>query len=180
MNKKLKWPVVLPLSIPSINTSGFIFTEGKIILYKTLRSAIKATFGKDFNESAPFRNSGDKYTKEQFDEWGWYFNTIGDAINFFKKKGHFASSVQGFKGGKPDRKIEKKIHLWIDFKKTSITEIIGIIAHELGHLQSPHYKNMKYEENKAYQFELIAMSAFNAYIYIHPVAEHINMKKTSN
>jgi len=53
------------------------------------------------------------------------------------------------------------IHVWVG-KKATVGDVIGLLAHEMGHVYRPHKKNIFNEEQKAAQYAEVALTAYNA------------------
>lgn len=78
---------------------------------------------------------------------------------------------------------EKVVHLWVDKYadlETLRTEIVATIAHECGHLNGPHYQNIKTEEKKAVQYEYTAQLATDAADTVIYALKYRGLSKMSN
>lgn len=53
---------------------------------------------------------------------------------------------------------KKTVHFYVN-KKARIEDIISVIAHEIGHIETPYYKSPK-EEQKACKYARVAVAAW--------------------
>ena len=53
---------------------------------------------------------------------------------------------------------KNEMHLWFD-NSCDISDMVGLIAHELGHIERPYHKDRSEEEKKAGKFAAVAKSA---------------------
>ena len=56
---------------------------------------------------------------------------------------------------------KKVIHVWIG-KRATLVDIVGLLAHEMGHIQRPFRANVYDEEQKAAIYASVALGALSA------------------
>jgi hypothetical protein len=114
----------------------------KIVRYKTAKACLAAFHGCK--------------VKELFSLGWWYlYDHSGKRRRISMKKAHQNIKSSGCWGWCSHS--EQTIHLWIS-KKAKRMSAIRLIAHELGHCQTPHYHDGA-EEVKATKYEDVAAMA---------------------
>jgi hypothetical protein len=129
-----KWPIEIEMKGNDLN--------GRVFVYKTLRSVMESCFGK-FADKSKYKGYADG---KKYD-----FKTV---MKKYKKIGVYGYAARGVENGEKIRDI----HLWAS-KKASILTLMSLVGHELGHLKTPIYKDIKKEENKAMKIGMTCMES---------------------
>lgn len=113
-----------------------------ILRYKTAGKCLRVYFGLDESDSLP----------EGYWEWK-------DAAGTYKKKtmresliGIYKQQVWGWCENK------ETIHIWVG-KEAKFEDVVGLIAHERGHMIRPYHRSLK-EEQKACRYQDVAVMAY--------------------
>lgn len=112
----------------------------KITRYRTLRECL-AAFGLRPDDKGWWKwmdASGKKHRM-----------SYSRSIEKIKEKGYW-----GFIDNK------RTIHVWAR-TRTPMADVVGLLAHEIGHAQKPYHRTLL-EEEKASKYELVAKSAYLA------------------
>ena len=112
-----------------------------IIRYPTLRSCLKS-FGLDDNSKGYWQwpdADGNKHRSQN-----------GTAIKELKNR-----SCWGWVENK------KIIHVWVG-KRATLSDVVSLLSHEIGHLERPFHKNRFSEEQKASKYQRVAVKALKA------------------
>lgn len=137
-----KWPIVLPFN----DTKTLM---GKVYIYKTLSSIMKACFG-DFDPDTEYTG----YIPEESEKI-----SFRKKMREIKKVGVFGfATVKKIKEPSEPIKKEKQIHLWIG-NKANFIMAINLVAHELGHMKPPYHKILDREEKKACEYGFVASAS---------------------
>ncbi len=121
-----------------MNERPFTDETIQVFTYKTLAECTDACWGNGGILINGCESDGRPYTM-----------TRKKAMTAYRKR-----KCWGFCRGKSE------VHLWIG-KKATKEQVIGLIAHELGHMARPFRQETQAEEIKAGRYEKIAKTAYN-------------------
>lgn len=113
--------------------------ENRVICYKTARSCFEAMYGTKARTIRGFDSEGKPYRYSAF-----------KFLSIIRRRGRWGFAEH----------YKKTIHVWIG-KRATITDVISLLGHEIGHLQKPYsHKNKSKEEQKASRYSMIAVDAY--------------------